>query len=303
MLLIVLAVVGVATFGAVSCCKLSSKRPPGAEGRREYEKCPEKHAWPVYIDEDYKPPAAAEYARPPSYVDCEDLYAQRRVALAAERSLEISCYQAWLSAFGVLGLLATIYLATLSTQAAAASARASADSARHGQRSADTSERALRGLERPYLFIEVVQTSLGYTLDGPPSIRYAIKNYGKLPAVMLSAAISLRHNPAFPLTGPEAIADTSYAVIEAGGRLLSRDGSNDRQLNVAGAEAGQIFRGGAATLLVLYAILEYADPTGAIHTDTFCLRGTEDGRGFRVDERDHDHNSRQSRYSEDAGAS
>jgi hypothetical protein len=44
----------------------------------------------------------------------------------------------------------------------------------------------------------------------------------------------------------------------------------------------------------LHGLVTYGDPTGAIHTDRFCLRGLTTGAGFAVD--GDEYNWRQTEY-------
>ena len=58
---------------------------------------------------------------------------------------------------------------------------------------------------------------------------------------------------------------------------------NPRSVEVRDCEAGENFAGVKATTLVLYGILEYDDPTGARHTDSFVMRGKTGGSAFHIE--------------------
>ncbi|MFZ1882098.1 MAG: hypothetical protein WAU53_00525 [Rhodoplanes sp.] len=159
---------------------------------------------------------------------------------------------------------------------------ANRDAVRQAQRTADIAEEAFRRLERPYLLIKITETfKLQGKIHGEPTtpgIRYTLVNYGKLPAILRSVSIGLLNNPTFPLISTFEIAETKYEVITPDGELL-----NPRSVEVRDCEAGENFAGVKATTLVLYGILEYDDPTGARHTDSFVMRGKTGGSAFHIE--------------------
>jgi uncharacterized membrane-anchored protein YhcB (DUF1043 family) len=176
--------------------------------------------------------------------------------------------------------------ADIAERNAAKTAQIAAASADASRKSADVAERALRGLERPHLFIEVLDiTNVRRPLVGKPGIRYRITNYGKTPAVLRSLSISLRYSPEFPLLSTEAIEEEFYDVIGPGDQVRAapfHDGY--RWLHISGSEDMQSFKGQDATLLILHALLRYSDPMDAVHTDSFCMRATPNAGSFRIDE-------------------
>jgi hypothetical protein len=147
------------------------------------------------------------------------------------------------------------------------------------KRQADLAEQSFRRLERPYLFIRILDTK---GLARPPSgntamLKYTLVNYGKLPAIMKGISVGLLNNPSFPIRSTNEIIDPVYDVV-APAETLTRD----RNAAVQGADMGETFTSANATLLFLYGIIEYEDPTGAYHTDSFLMQGCAGGKTFRV---------------------
>jgi hypothetical protein len=171
-------------------------------------------------------------------------------------------------------------IAAIQARQTRASIREAIRAADAADRSAKVSEEAFRRLERPYLFIKVIETvSLRHPLDGQrPNFEYKLVNYGKLPAILHSVSVGLLNSPKYPLRSPMAIAEKRYEVIVPGGELL-----NPRTVIVADSSPGQKFDGANATGLVLYGLLQYEDPTGAFHIDSFCMRGIAGGNAFTID--------------------
>ena len=75
-----------------------------------------------------------------------------------------------------------------------------------------------------------------------------------------------------------AVGDKRYEVIAPGNETVDA-----KALTVIGSDARQTFVGADATGLVLHGIIQYEDPTGAFHTDSFCMRGLEGGTAFTID--------------------
>lgn len=148
-----------------------------------------------------------------------DICQQWRMAVAAEKSAEYARLS-----YSVVGLLSLAILAAAAffAQRAATWAKAAAISgnemarqtkfstdaasaaAMAGVRSADIAEKALRGLERPYLFsiIEGEFEALFFDADHlnfskrssvRPNIKVAFANYGRLPARMLAMSLDFKH--------------------------------------------------------------------------------------------------------------
>jgi hypothetical protein len=166
-----------------------------------------------------------------------------------------------------------------SIAAAETSAAATEKAAAAATRSADLAEDAFRRLERPYLLVKITETvKLRHPEGAHPNLEYRLVNYGKLPAILRSLSISLQYNPTFPLRTPMAIAETRYEVIEAGGELL-----NPKTSVVVDSNRGDSFQGQKASLLILHGLIQYEDPTGAFHTDSFCMRGLPGAASFTID--------------------
>lgn len=206
---------------------------------------------PVRIVED---PVEAERARDRDQKsqkhDADDLEAQSKAASAAERSAAASEGQRTAAdlqtVFAVVGTIALLITLGLT------------------RKSVSISEQALRGLERPYMFIELgISHGIRKPEEGQPRIEYKLVNYGKTPAVLRMVAVGLQDNPTFPLTSPLAVADIKYSVVKAGGETLRA------WAEMAGdPHDGQGFKGASAADLILYAIIEYAaeSPRTAPHT-------------------------------------
>ena len=105
--------------------------------------------------------------------ECDDLCAQRRMAVAAER-------QIGLSLLGVVLLAASLFF---TGWAAFAASRA----ALHGRRSADVAEKAMRGLERQYIIPGEVSKLVGVNRSADVvnfCVKCSIGNYGRTPAII-----------------------------------------------------------------------------------------------------------------------
>lgn len=178
-----LALTLVTRFIAVPCCvefarHSADQNQKGYSGEYDPSRCSDKQPWPVVFDKDYVPRKRPEQEAEPTKKECEDLKAQRRMALAAERTLEVGCYQLWLSIVGVMGLLTTIYYtgrATYAASQAANSARAAVAVAQ------DTATRELRAYVSAYPdFI------YSFGVGGFPTARFKIHNTGATPAHRLN---------------------------------------------------------------------------------------------------------------------
>lgn len=122
--------------------------------------------------------------------DRADLCAQWRAALAAEaaaassaRANTIAIVSSIISALGIMGLLATLWLTraanTLSRRAAEAAERTAQDSRQIGEAQA-----------RCYLSIEAVRAYISET-DGRPRLLVSIRNSGASPALEMTWTVSL----------------------------------------------------------------------------------------------------------------
>jgi hypothetical protein len=190
----------------------------------------------------------------------------------------------------LVGLLATVIYAR-------GTARSAAGAADSSKRAADAAEHALRGLERPYLFIEKIDTAgLTHFEQAKPWIAYCVVNYGKTPAILRSINVRLEVNPSLPLRLPPGNGEDFYAVIQPGKRLLYGEGEGEdyRRLEVWGGHAGQTFLGARAAVLVFHGSIHYEDPTGASYTDRFCMRANPGGDAFKLEGGD-THNCREAK--------
>ncbi|WP_080507378.1 hypothetical protein [Rhodopseudomonas palustris] len=210
----------------------------------------------------------------PKSHDEADLCQQIRVADAADVTLSYSRWQIALSVATVLGLALTVLYARNSTRAAIVAAKAA-------NSSAVVAEEAFRRLERPYLYIKITETTLlrqTASYKAPPGIQYQLWNHGKLPAILHSISIGLLNSPEFPLKSTMATTEPTYEIIWPGSAA-----KDFRFIRVCDAPVGDHFQGARATNLVLYGILEYDDPTGARHTDSFLMRGLPNATAFVID--------------------
>jgi hypothetical protein len=205
--------------------------------------------------------------------DAANLCEQRRMAKAAEDGVWWARTQTWLGGLGLVGVICTLSFTGISAKAAV--------------RSANTAEDAFRRLERPYLFVRV--DDLHCLADPPPPhqpyVTCRFVNYGKLPAILRSVAVRLEYEPALPL---KILGDHKFYDVIQQGEVSTRP----HQEMVQDSKIGQSLPVHAG--LVLHGLISYEDPTGAIHTDRFCLRGLEDGAGFRV--ADEEYNWRKTEY-------
>lgn len=149
-------------------------------------------------------------------------------------------------------------------------------------RVAEHTEDAFRRLERPYLLphfdnMTTHHLVVKFVPHGVPYMTFKMANFGKLPAILRSISVGLIDNPPFPLISTFAIERKSYDVIPPGGL------TKETRIPVTGGEVGKPFVGQAATLLILHGIVRYEDPTGAVHTDSFCMRGLANNAGFTID--------------------
>lgn len=158
-------------------------------------------------------------------------------------------------------------------------ARQSALAINEARRQADLAEQSYRRLERPYLFIEFTTTG-GLRRPGPgtiPFLKYKFANYGKTPAILRGISVGLIKNPPFPMKTTYATIDEAYDIVPPGGTT-----AKERLVEVIDAKAGESFDSANATLLYLRGIIEYEDPTGALHEDSFMMRGQAGAEAFKI---------------------
>ena len=225
-----------------------------------------------------------------------DLVAQQDMAFWAKALFWSTCASVFLTLVG----LAMIFRAWIYTKRASESAvamviegkeatKAALETAAEAKRQADLFEQSFKRLDRPYVFFEVVETTgLRSEREEHPFLTYQLVNRGKLPAVIRSVSIGLLDGPQFPLT-VLANKDTRHFVVAAGDALLM-----PQKLTVSDRR-GKQYAGREGAKLVVYGQIEYDDPTGAHHTDSFCMRGMTDAKHFALEGGD-EYNSRKTEY-------
>ena len=156
--------------------------------------------------------------------------------------------------------------------------KAAAKAAAEARRQADIAELSMTRLERPYLFPEIVQTNYLYnSKKNKPFLRYRFINRGRTPAILQSVSIRLISVPKLPLRLPLGIKIDFYEVVSPG------EFTTERTIEVEDSSPGDIWRGVEATKLIFHGSIRYEDVIGALHTDGFCLRATENAEGFVMD--------------------
>jgi hypothetical protein len=216
----------------------------------------------------------------------EDCRIQLWMARATQKQADIALWSGIVSGLTLLatGVAAAAAIAAVvySARAAAAASDAAAQtgiSAAAATKSADIAERALRGIERPYLFVKIesVRGLKRATIDTPskPTLAYNIINQGKTPAILRSLAVRLQDSPKDPLRLPMGLVSKFYEVVAAGEYVSHPPGG--RIVEVEGSAGGQRYDDAILQRLVFHGSIHYEDPTGAYHTDRFCLRANKDG--------------------------
>jgi len=203
----------------------------------------------------------------------DGLYCElRRLADSAKKSIALASETNWSQ---LIQAGAAILAALVAGWAALEAGRA----AKAATKSADVSERALRGIERPYLFVKIesVRGLKRATLDTPskPTLAYNIINQGKTPAILRSLAVRLQDSPTDRLRLPMGLASKFYEVVAAGEYVSHPSGG--RIVEVEGSAGGQRYDDATIQRLVFHGSIHYEDPTGAYHTDRFCMRANKDG--------------------------
>jgi hypothetical protein len=204
--------------------------------------------------------------------------ATKEATCIARRQWFLSVVGAVLSLCGLAGLLATVIFA-------ASTAEATSTAAHAADRSAKSAEDALRGLERPYLIIQKIDTTKLFPAETHrrPAIDFTIVNYGKTPGILRTLAVRLQANPDWPLRLPLAHRKEYTTVVEPNKRLTHRGGDDYGTVEVEGSQPGQAFVGVQMASLVFQGAIHYEDPTGAYHVERFCLRGNRDGKSWTIE--------------------
>lgn len=187
--------------------------------------------------------------------EADDLVAQQRAALAAERAAGAAWAQAALTFAGTVALIWTLLL----TRRSVALARQSADAAV-----------ALADMEAPALFVweaEIVEFHRAGEVgpDGAervtPTARLHFGNYGRTPAVLLGVegnVLLTRRLPPEPYYGPGTNRVPTFRIVKAG------EESGDAPIEIVGgplSEQDVRLPGGLGAFYV-YGRLIYRDPFG-----------------------------------------
>jgi hypothetical protein len=221
-----------------------------------------------------------------------DLAAQEGMAFWAKLMFFAAGAEAFLTMIGVFLVWRTLLYTKRAVEEAKQTTAAAIAANVEAKRQADLAEESFKRLERPYLFIKIVETfhlrNIGQ--NEIAWLAYTLVNYGKSPAILRSVAIGLQDNPDLPLRTPMAIENKTYDVIESGGEL-----AKNRSVKVTQGVKGKRYTGAYATMLILHGYVQYDDPTGAFHHDRFCLRGMNGGAAFEI-EGGEEYNSRTTTY-------
>jgi hypothetical protein len=208
-----------------------------------------------------------------------DLNAQKSMAWWAMWMFIAAAFQIVINVFGVILLFKNLKLVQESNANANQATHAAIDAAKAAQKSADIQEESFRRLERPYLFVRPTDTSflrLGH--QRLPDLCYTLVNYGQMPAILRSISVRLEENPQFPLRIPMHKAEEFFEVIAPGQQM-----ANERRVVVENSKLSDSYAGQRATLLVMHGRILYEDPTGALHTEHFAMRGNPGGHTFKID--------------------
>jgi len=207
-----------------------------------------------------------------------DLKAQESMADAAWAMFFATLIGTLLTGMGVILVYLNLREARVVSGEAKKSSDAAIEAAASARRSANIQQSAFETLERPYLFIKATHTSLlHHRLPvEPPSLFYAIANYGKTPAILRSISIILEDNPP-DLLAPLGVSDDRFEVISQDETIA------ERQVFVEDAPGDKFYHGNDATLLFLRGSIDYEDANGTLYRDFFCLRGMPGARTFRLE--------------------
>jgi hypothetical protein len=185
--------------------------------------------------------------------DEADLCAQREMAAAAWKVVEINWFQIALSALS----LAAIYFTFRETRRASNAAVAAAQ---HSARQADLAETAFRNLERPHLFQVLEMLSTTRYKQSLEHAQVWLKNYGKVPGIIEDASIVLMLCEECPMAAVEsAFQGRLRGIIIAGG-----DQNESLPVNLSHR---------AHTPLAKYwicGVVRYSDPQGSLYWKEFC---------------------------------
>lgn len=217
--------------------------------------------------------------------EARDLESQRDQAFWAMWMFFAAAAQTVLTFIGIVLLLRTLKY----TKDAAGAARdmvvegekataAAMSAAVEAKRQADHTERSFRRLERPYLFLIITeQVYLANPGGGmEPSIAYTLANYGKTPAILRSVYLELtpftnvhfteKGKPRVPAGVPKV---KWYEVIPPG------EQTRHRRINVTGPDVKKRYPPRTIDL-ALHGLIEYEDPTKALHFHHFVMVRSDD---------------------------
>ncbi len=197
------------------------------------------------------------------------------MAKAAEDSVWLNRIQIAIGVLTLLGLGFTVYYTRKTATASGQAADASLTSAKAAQKSADIAEVSFRRLERPYLFIDLTDTS-GLGSPTQPFLIYTFVNHGKTPAVLREVFVRLCYGTDVPLrvyTPPIKC----YELVSPG-----QASSQRHKADVGNAFMRKHFVSKGEAPVILHGLIMYEDPTGATHEDRFCIRSDDGGKTFHI---------------------
>lgn len=209
--------------------------------------------------------------------DCarKDLLAQQRMAIATNRIVEISEWQAWI-AFGtfVLGIF-TVCFAWWAASAASRAVKAADSANTEARRHADIAAESTMKLDRPYIYL--IPGVTGYLRSAGktgPFLEYRLENHGRTPATVMIIRIELAPVEELSTRSRLNNVDRLYEVIPPG------ETTKDRRVFVKGSSPGTVWAGKDAEKLILRALVQYEDPAGTVYEDSFCFHCTENAKAF-----------------------
>lgn len=146
------------------------------------------------------------------------------------------------------------------------------------KRQADIAESSVHRLERPYLFLKLVQIQyLANPRNNQPFLTFKFVNHGRMPAILQRISVNLAPSQVMPAQLPENWGYDVYEVLEPRGE------SEAHRAFVQGAQPGEKWQSDDAAQLVLHGSIRYHDATGStLYTDGFCFRLKENAQGLTI---------------------
>lgn len=191
--------------------------------------------------------------------DCQHLAAELRAAVASEVAADFAGQQLWLNIFGLLGLFATVVYAGAAW--------------REARRSADVAEKALFGLERPFLVLRIVESDIKIEKKTSRygAVKYQLVNFGRTPAILTRRYFRMTFIEPKPID-PDRVAGTKVAfgiVIGAGGESPTYEVSKAAPLNALLEPHKTGSRERREPYLIGF--VRYRDLMGSEYVTGFCL--------------------------------